>query len=1129
MPDSWIADTGATSHMTPHREWFNQYSPCHTPVRLADNNIIYAAGIGTIVFTPIINNIPSRPIEFSNVLHVPLLQNNLLSVLHLTKKHNFEVQIKQSTMTFKLNGQLMFEATVSDDNTALLNGSTTVQSALKVSSLSPELWHRRLCHIGRSRLKELFSGSYVKDLDTGISLSTSPLPDICEHCLAGKQHRFPFPDAASNRRTRPLELVHSDLHGPVSVQTPQQHRYWISFVDDYSRYRVIYLLHNKSEAFTAFKEFKALAENQTGFQLKALRDDKGGEYMSREMDQFLKAHGIMREHTTRGTPQQNGVAERTNRILDEGITSILHESQLPGSFWGDALGTFLHVLNRSPTSSLKDITPYEAWFGSKPSLSHLRVFGCQAYVHVQKDKRRSFEPKTHRGIFIGYPADFKGWKIYDLSTGKTVISRDVIFDEQTLPGIGSGNVKDSYHPSHLNPVSKSGGDYLSSNRFTPLSDNISDLLTSDTASNPPPVHRPPSPQPKPSISPSPAPPSPSPAPSPSPGPPTLRRTTRSNAGKPPGEWWKVKPTPSHPSKWDAREPTPDVQSESDHDGSDDDDSESDMAASALLTKSLSKALSQEEMVEYAFSTSTVEPKSMKEAKKRDDWPLWHEAAQKEYTQMLSHNTWELVPLPKGRKPVGSKWVFKVKENSDGSIERYKARIVAQGFSQKPHLDYTETFAPVAKFSSLRTLLAISAIEDLELHHMDVSSAFLNGDLNEDIYMTQPEGFVEPGKEHLVCQLKKSLYGLKQSPRQWYQKLHETFLDLGFKRCPSDNSIWVWSKDKVKVIIPVYVDDITLACNDLGVLNKVKLELQTKFEMRDLGELSYILGLEVHRNCSQHKIWLSQRKHTSDILHRFNHQHSRPLLTPLDPDITLSKVDNMSKEEKDYMLGVPYLSAVGSLMYLAIGTRPDIAYAVGLLSRFNSCPGKVHWDAIQRVFRYLKGTLDHCLEFGPSNSGGVSLSVFSDSDYAGDTEKACSTSGYATFIGSSCVNWSSRRQEVVAKSTTEAELYAANSGASDGTWMTYLLQELGYPQDSPFPLRMDNESTIKVTKNPEHHGRMKHIDTKYYWIRDQVELGKLKIEWVSSKDNCADILTKALPRDLHQQQCSLLGLRKLELD
>ena len=650
------------------------------------------------------------------------------------------------------------------------------------------------------------------------------------------------------------------MHGPVSVQTPQKHQYWISFIDDCTCYRTIYLLHKKSDAFPAFKEFKAFAEKQTGYSIKALRDDKGGEYMSKEMDTWMKSHGILREHTTPATPQQNGVAERTNRIFDEGITCMLNEAKLPGSFWGDALGTFVHVLNRSPSSSLKDITPYEAWFGQKPPVDHFRVFGCQAYVHVQKNKHRSFEAKSRRCIFIGYPPDYKGWKVYDPLTQKITISRDVIFDEQTMPGTRTNASDSIYTPSHLDLVSESGGEQSQqSHYFSPLSNNDNDTLTSEPDSeSSPPSSPPPSPPLSPSIPSTPSPPStPTPSephhsPSPPPAPSTVpssrptRSSTRITAGKHRPDWFKVThPVGSGPSRHlqDYREsPPPIPESDSESDGS-----ENDYVASqdmALLTKSLRKDLSTEEVIEYAFATSTVEPKSMQEAKQRGDWPLWKEAALKEYTQMLAHNTWELVSLPKGQKPVGSKWVFKIKENADGSIERYKARIVAQGFSQKPHLDYTETFAPVAKFASLQTILAIAAIEDMELHHMDVSSAFLNGDLEEDIYMAQPEGFVEPGQEHLVCHLKKSLYGLKQSPRQWYQKLHETFTSIGFKQCPSDNSIWVWAKDKVKIIIPVYVDDLTLACNNLSALNELKSQLRAKFEMRDLGELKYILGLEI---------------------------------------------------------------------------------------------------------------------------------------------------------------------------------------------------------------------------------------------------------------------------------------------
>ena len=315
--------------------------------------------------------------------------------------------------------------------------------------------------------------------------------------------------------------------------------------------------------------------------------------------------------------------------------------------------------------------------------------------------------------------------------------------------------------------------------------------------------------------------------------------------------------------------------------------------------------------------------------------------------------WDLAECPADRKPIGCGWVFRIKYKADGTVERYKARLVAKGFAQKPHLDYTETFAPVVKFASLRTIIAVAAMEDLELDSMDISSAFLNGDLDEEIYMSQPEGFAVPGKEHLVCRLKKSLYGLKQSPRQWYQKLNETFMQLGFRRIQSDNCIYVWAKDGLRIMIPVFVDDLTLAATGRPLMDSIKAELQRKFKMRDLGPLHYILGIQVIRDRSKCLIYLSQAKHIEDVLSKHNMSNCRPVSTPLDKSVTLSKDDCPdSPDEVAYMSSVPYLSAVGSLMYLAVGTRPDIAYAVGALSRFNSNPGRVHWQQCQRVFQIL---------------------------------------------------------------------------------------------------------------------------------------------------------------------------------
>ena len=594
------------------------------------------------------------------------------------------------------------------------------------------------------------------------------------------------------------------------------------------------------------------------------------------------------------------------------------------------------------------------------------------------------------------------------------------------------------------------------------------------------------------------------------GAPYVTRSGRSS--RPMREWWKV----DHPYQH-ARE-----QRRTQRSGSTP-ESATEVDIVALEDANCVRSLSEAELIEYAFLTSGSEPHSYKEAMKRDDAGLWLEACQYEYNALQQHNVWELCELPAGRKAVGCRWVYRIKTNSDGTVEKYRARLVAQGFSQKPHLDYTETFAPVAKFASLRTVLALAAAEDMEVHTMDVSSAFLNGDLDEEIYMAQPEGFAAPGQEHLVCRLKKSLYGLKQSPRQWYQKLHSTFVVLGFSRCASDHCVWVWAKNGIKVIIPAYVDDLTIACKHTPTLKHIKAELHKQYKMHDLGPIKYILGIEVIRDRANRTMYLSQRKHIGDVLARFNMTDARPVSTPLAKSVPLSKEDcPQTPEDSEYMRSVPYLSAVGSLMYLAVGTRPDIAFAVGALSRFNANPGQAHWKQVQHVFKYLAGTKDLMLCYGPGQDS-TSLQIYSDADYAGDVDSARSTSGHAVFIGKCLVNWSSKRQPVVAKSTTEAEYIAANEAGSDGVWFRNFTSELGYPPSGATMLWLDNQSAIRVGKNPEHHSRMRHLLPKYHWLREQVEDKVFGLEYVPTISMRADVLTKPLETVAHQRVCLLLGL------
>ena len=383
----WNTDTGATSHMTPHRDWVRNYKPYRVPIRLADHTIVYSEGLGTVMFRPTINGRTCRDVELTRVLHVPALQNNLLAVLHLTEQKQFKVHIRKGLMEFRRFGQLLFVASVNSHNTGYLNGEVlpAVEYVKLVTTLPVDLtlWHRRLGHHNYEGIKQLVRDDMVKGL---VFDSKDNKPDpVCEPCLAGKMVARPFP-STDHRAEELLGLVHSDVH-PVGVRSRSGFYYWVTFVDDNSRFRAAIPLKKKSDTFDAFKRFKAWAENQLGIKIKAFHEDKGGEYMSTEFQKFLDSCGIERQHTCRNRPQQNGVAERTNRVLSERITAMLEESGLPKQFWEDCLAAFMHVWNDCPTSALTKKTPFEVWHGSKPDFSHLRVWGCTAYV-LEVEHRR---------------------------------------------------------------------------------------------------------------------------------------------------------------------------------------------------------------------------------------------------------------------------------------------------------------------------------------------------------------------------------------------------------------------------------------------------------------------------------------------------------------------------------------------------------------------------------------------------------------------------------------------------------------------------------------------------------------------------------------------------------------------
>lgn len=1116
----WIADTGATSHMTPHRHWFNTYEPCVVPIKLADNSIVYSAGVGTVIFMPVLKGQATRHMEFTKVLHVPQLRNNLLSVLFLTRQRKFVVKITANSMDFMLNGKTLFKASITQNHHAFLDGNTQATSA-NISSTLPldyTLWHRRFAHVNHKDVKQLIN----KDMVTGIKLDSKVAPDpICEPCLAGKMHADPFP-STGHRTTKPLELIHMDVHGPIPVQSHSGFKWWIYFQDDHTKFNAAIPMHKKSDAFASFLRFKALAENQTGHTIKATQDDKGGEFMSKEFEEYCNNNGIERRHSARNRPQQNGSAERGNRVCGERITSMLSEANLPMQFWAEALAAVIHVWNRCPTAALKGKTPHEMWYKEKPDVSHLRVWGCLSYVHIQKDKRVGLSPHMEKGVFIGYPAGYKGWKFYIPSTKRTVISERADFDERYFPGLKTesmASLPNTYLPPVAPPPLVELPDLGGDDQIPDIPDPaplqvapapmpeppiiIPDVLdvpiiipdVPDVPIQPPvlapaPAIIPAAPAPVQPPIPIPAPIQPPPAPPVRPAPPPIipeapRRSTR--VSKQPGEWWKVRQPEPHFNEEDSDEEAVnftviDIEPDWDWD------------------------------MEFA---GAADPANYKQAMKTPEAEHWKQAMLEEINAHLQNGTWEIVPRPEkdtGKKTIGSGWVFKIKRTEDGSIERFKGRFVAKGYSQRPGFDYVEVFAPTVRMSTVRLVVAISAIEGLHLHTVDISHAFIKGDLDEEIYMEQPEGFQQHGPEY-VCRLRKSIYGLKQAARQWNKKLHDTLQDMGFKRIESDRSVYVYSKDGVRIIIPIFVDDITLAGKSKKAIDETIAELSRRFKLRDLGPTSFLLGIHITRDWDKHTISLSQRQYVVDMLEKFNHGNCSPVQTPMEPGLRLSaSMGATTEEDKALMATVPYLSAVGAMMYLACTTRPDIANAVGVLARFSANPGPAHWKAVKHLFRYLQGTKDLKLVYGPDPDSNEQFTSFTDSSHGDNLDNGRSTGGYLVKYGTGAISWSSKLQSVVALSTSEAEFIAAVEAGKEIIWMRKILGEFGYTISGPSILRCDNQSSIQVAKNPEHHGRMKHLDLRFFWLRDQVENGEIGITYLPTAEMPADCLTKPLSRE-----------------
>ncbi|CAL5418427.1 unnamed protein product [Camellia sinensis] len=1082
---SWIIDSGATDHMTGASSLFYSYSPCsgRDKVRVADGTLSSVSGKGSVHCSSLLS--------LSSVLHVPTFSTNLLSVSSLTTSLNCSVTFFPTHCVFQdlATGKTIGNGRAQGGLYFLDAVPPVVPSqALKCtigSSLSLlHQWHRRLGHPSFNVLEKLFP-SLVRDCPRSIF--------GCDACELAKHKRTCYP-SINKRSTFPFMLIHTDVWGPSPVVSTSGYRWFVTFIDCFSRVTWIYLLRTKSEVFSCFQTFHKMVTNLFNAQIKILRSDNGTEYVDGVFRAYLEEHGILYQTSCVGTPQQNGVAERKNGHLLEVARSLLFTMNVPKSFWGDAVLTAAYLINRMPSSVLQFQIPIQLLPVAYPTSSlPPRVFGCVCFVHLQPRTRGKLDPKAVRCVFIGYSATQKGYKCYDPHTRKVYVSMDVTFREAVSffpspppspPGESSGmdEIADEemayqhelsfFLPSQRTIICGEGEPNSSLDVEPDISGRL-DRADFKTYS---------------------------------------RRPKEQASLVPPNPSSSLMPVPGNASQ---SIPLPVVESPVVNDSS----------LPIALRKGV-RACTQHpisKFVSYDSLSSTYRAfvSSLSSACIPQGWteaindPKWKVAMVEEMQALSKNNTWELVSLPSGKKPVGCKWVFTIKQKADGTIERYKARLVAKGFTQTYGIDYQETFAPVAKMNSIRAILSCAANLGWPLQQLDVKNAFLHGDLEEEVYMDIPPGFSSQSTVGKVCRLKKALYGLKQSPRAWFDRFLKAMLRFGYKQSNADHTMFVKRHANKVTVLIVYVDDIVVTGNDEEEVTHLKMLLAKEFEIKDLGSLRYFLGIEVAR--SDKGIFLSQRKYILDLLEETGMLGCRPADSPIEANHHLcSGVGDLVEKER-------YQRLVGRLIYLS-HTRPDIAYAVGIVSQFMHEPRAPHLDAVYRILRYLKSAPGKGILF--SNHGHLRLEAFTDADWAGSIDDRRSTSGYCAFVGGNLVTWRSKKQTVVSRSSAEAEYRAMAHGTCELMWLQSLLNDIGFVCSEPLTLYCDNKAAISIAHNPVQHDRTKHIEIDRHFIKEKLNKGFICMPFVKSANQLADVFTKGLSSKVFHPICCKLGMRDI---
>uniref|UniRef100_A0AAG5DV13 Retrovirus-related Pol polyprotein from transposon TNT 1-94 n=1 Tax=Anopheles atroparvus TaxID=41427 RepID=A0AAG5DV13_ANOAO len=1025
----WILDSGATCHIVNNRDFFDTFDTnVNDKISVANGEQVMCIGKGSG--------------------KIIAIDANLLSVKELVKK-GFIVNFDAKGATISKNGVIGAVAELVNNLFVMKLHNRSVSYVSETSECIHE-WHCKLGHRDLNALKNLPA------LVSGMTVKPCKCSETCEVCISCKMQRIPFPKSSDNiiLTTSVLDLIHTDVCGPMRTATLGGKRYFLTFIDDFSKYTVVFLLKQKSETLNCLKEYVELIRNKFGKKPKVLRSDNGGEYVGKEFKEYLKNNGIVGQFSSPYSPQQNGTAERKNRYLVEMVRCMLSQAKLDHRYWGEAIITANYLQNRLPSRVIKS-TPYERWNGKKPDIKHIRPFGIDVYCYIPSQKRGKLDPKAYKLKLMGYSEQSKAYRLIDLTTKKITISRDVKF-------VNSFHAIQCPHGSEKQSSS--------SEMFIPLSDEREKCVMNDLADKVSESHN-------------------------------EHRDSNTSSSSCEGE--QVSPINEDSIK--EQDSDDDVWEDAVPDEVDNAPRRSTRSTRGILPARYA-CLADAEVQE--------EPKTVKEALARPDADKWKQAMMEELDSMKSNDAWDLVDAPEGKRVLGCKWVFRLKRMANGEIIRYKARLVAQGFNQRYGCEYDEVFAPVVRQTTFRCLMSVAAKRGMIMRQYDIKTAFLNGDLEEELYMRQPPSFSVKGVENKVCRLKRSIYGLKQSARLWNMKLHKVLEVEGFKKSEADACLYYRTVKDNSCFVLVYVDDLIIASNVESDIKSVHEILSNNFEVVSLGEVSNYVGIEVNRD-SAGNYFISQRKYIEDIITSAGLQEAKPSKIPI--DVGYMKPD---REEKHLSDNGAYQKLIGKLLFVAVNSRPDISASISILSRKLQNPTQRDWNELKRVVRYLKGSIDLKLRISRCNDDS-GLVGYADADWAENQNDRKSNSGFLFKFCGGTIAWVCRKQTCVSLSTTESEYIALSEASQEAIWLKRLLRDLG--EDVSIIISEDNQSCLKLLESDKFSNRTKHIDTKYNFVKDLCRKGTIKFVYCPSELMIADLLTKPVKRVRIEQLRKQAGL------